>query len=210
MDRIDAQHDHAPPRQDLAWFGEILHRNRFGGAIFCPAGVTVEEALQLARPHAYIRRVIPRVAPEDVAQVPGDARIVSVRLDRPTPEALVILAARGLHAEIDAASWPLPYPLPTGLRLAIDGLPPPGPLPEEVYIKLTGFRLPPDSGRASRLRALLAAPGPDRLMYASNWPNAGGSWKETMAAFTQSLGPMPLPIREQILGGTARAFYGLG
>jgi predicted TIM-barrel fold metal-dependent hydrolase len=46
-------------------------------------------------------------------------------------------------------------------------------------------------------------------MYASGWPHGGGTWKETLAAFTQSLGAMPMALREQLLGGTARDFYRL-
>jgi L-fuconolactonase len=46
-------------------------------------------------------------------------------------------------------------------------------------------------------------------MFASGWPYGGGTWKETLAAFTQSLGAMPIEVREQILGGTAREFYRL-
>ena len=44
-------------------------------------------------------------------------------------------------------------------------------------------------------------------MFATGWPHGGGTWKETIAAFTQSLGAMPMALREQILGATARDFY---
>jgi predicted TIM-barrel fold metal-dependent hydrolase len=47
-------------------------------------------------------------------------------------------------------------------------------------------------------------------MFASGWPHGGGTWKETLAGFTQSLGAMPLEVREQLLGGTARDFYRIG
>jgi predicted TIM-barrel fold metal-dependent hydrolase len=51
--------------------------------------------------------------------------------------------------------------------------------------------------------------GPERVMFASGWPAGEVSWKERLAAFTQSLGPLPMAVREQILGGTAAEFYGL-
>lgn len=53
--------------------------------------------------------------------------------------------------------------------------------------------------------------GPDRLMFGSDWPVclAAGSWKSVLAAFTQSLGPLPQETREKILGGVAARFYGV-
>jgi hypothetical protein len=35
------------------------------------------------------------------------------------------------------------------------------------------------------------------------------TWKESLAAFTQSIGAHSLEVREQLLGGTARGFYGI-
>jgi L-fuconolactonase len=53
--------------------------------------------------------------------------------------------------------------------------------------------------------------GPDRLIFGSDWPVCllAGTWKQVLAAFTQSLGPLPQPIREKLLGGTAQRFYGI-
>jgi L-fuconolactonase len=52
---------------------------------------------------------------------------------------------------------------------------------------------------------------PERLMFGSDWPvcKLAGSWKRVLAAFTQAMGPQPIPVREQILGGTAARFYKL-
>jgi L-fuconolactonase len=36
-----------------------------------------------------------------------------------------------------------------------------------------------------------------------------GTWKEALAAFTQSIGAQPIETREKLLGGTARLFYGI-
>ncbi|MCC6588699.1 MAG: amidohydrolase family protein [Bryobacterales bacterium] len=58
---------------------------------------------------------------------------------------------------------------------------------------------------------LLEAFGPDRLMYGSDWPNCmtTGTWKESLAAFTQALGPQSQETRNKLLGETAAKFYGL-
>lgn len=56
---------------------------------------------------------------------------------------------------------------------------------------------------------LLQGFGPDRLMFGSDWPVClvAGTWKEVLAACTQAMGPQTVEVREQILGGTATAFY---
>lgn len=53
--------------------------------------------------------------------------------------------------------------------------------------------------------------GPDRLMYGSDWPSylPEGTWKEALAAFTQTIGALPMEVREQLLGGTAARFYSI-
>lgn len=86
-----------------------------------------------------------------------------------------------------------------------------------LYVKLTGL-LRPEGLRASVaafapcLRLLVRLFGPGRLMFASGWPFCllgAGKWKESLAAFTQMLGPQPPEVRESILGGAACAFYQL-
>jgi L-fuconolactonase len=53
--------------------------------------------------------------------------------------------------------------------------------------------------------------GPQRLMFGSEWPARlpDVTWKESLAAFTQSIGAQSMPVREQLLGGTAKEFYDL-
>jgi L-fuconolactonase len=53
--------------------------------------------------------------------------------------------------------------------------------------------------------------GMERAMFASDWPVCllAGSWKATLAAFTQSIGAQPIEIREKLLGGNAARFYSL-
>ena len=57
----------------------------------------------------------------------------------------------------------------------------------------------------------LAVFGPERLMFGSGWPASlpEHTWKESLAAFTQSIGAQPVEVREQLLGGTAARFYGI-
>ena len=205
MFRVDAQHSYAPPAQGPEWYGKILARNKFEGSVYVPHEGPLEDALRLAAAHPYIRRVVPRVTPEELVTLPEHPLIVSVHLSQPAPVAMEILRQRNLAAEIDAHFWPFPAPVP----VALDGMPANADLPPNVYVKLTGFRLPATPEQANTLRQLLRAPGPERLMFASGWPYGGGTWKETLAAFTQSLGAMPMALREQLLGGTARDFYRL-
>jgi L-fuconolactonase len=86
-----------------------------------------------------------------------------------------------------------------------------------VFCKISGLlteveQLP---WRAAPIRPFvqhaLAVFGPERLMFGSEWPVRlpDVTWKESLAAFTQSIGAQSLEVREQLLGGTAREFYGL-
>lgn len=205
MFRVDAAHSFAPPNQGPDWFETILARNKFAGSIYCPPDGDIAAALTLASQFPYIRRVVPRLSPAQLDQVPDHPLIVSVHLSDPTPQAIASLARRRLAVEVDIDRWPFPCEIPVALTGMTDSIS----LPTNVYVKLTGFRLPATPDQARRLRQLLRHPGPERVMFASGWPFGGGTWKETLAAFTQSLGAMPIPLREQILGGTAREFYRL-
>lgn len=54
--------------------------------------------------------------------------------------------------------------------------------------------------------------GEGRVLYGSDWPvcmDRGATWKESMACFTQSMGPRTQEYREAILGGAAMEWYGL-
>jgi L-fuconolactonase len=57
----------------------------------------------------------------------------------------------------------------------------------------------------------LAAFGPERLMFGSEWPARlpEVTWKESLAVFTQCIGAQSIEVRERLLGDTARVFYGL-
>jgi L-fuconolactonase len=124
-----------------------------------------------------------------------------------------------------------------GLRLAIDHLASPGfrlgltdewtrgmesaaRLPQ-VFCKISGLLsgLPAEGERLPRSAApmrpfvehALAVFGPERLMFGSEWPVRlpDVTWKESLAAFTQAIGAHSMEVREQLLGETARRFYGI-
>jgi L-fuconolactonase len=85
----------------------------------------------------------------------------------------------------------------------------------QVYCKLSGMitEADPKSCKAEHLKPyvehVMRIFGPDRLMFGSDWPVCmlAGSWKEALAAFTQSIGAQPIEVREKLLGETARNFY---
>jgi L-fuconolactonase len=87
----------------------------------------------------------------------------------------------------------------------------------QVYCKLSGMitEADPKAWIAEHLRPyvkhVMRIFGPDRLMFGSDWPVCllAGTWKEALAAFTQSIGAQPIEIREKLLGDTARRFYGI-
>jgi L-fuconolactonase len=87
----------------------------------------------------------------------------------------------------------------------------------QVYCKLSGMITEggPQACGAQPLRPYVSHVmrifGPDRLMFGSDWPVCmlAGTWKEALAAFTQSIGMQPIEIREKLLGDTARRFYGI-
>jgi predicted TIM-barrel fold metal-dependent hydrolase len=161
----------------------ILSRNRFEGAVARPLLGTPEERQwlrELRAGHAWIRTIVePR---EDVVESSG--------FPETPPEVLAERMARpGAALKIR--------------RLRIDR-----PAENREFVQWAFERF-----------------GPDRLMWASDWPfcmdlgrggSAGaeagrdeiGTWKESLAAFTQALGPRTIETREQILGGTAARVYG--
>jgi L-fuconolactonase len=84
-----------------------------------------------------------------------------------------------------------------------------------VHAKLSGMitEADPTNWKAEDLapfvRHVYGLFGPDRLMFGSDWPVCllAGTWKEVLAAFTQSLGPIPQEDRSKLLGDTAEAVY---
>jgi len=207
--RLDAhQHFTSEYTPDLLW--PILKRNRFDGGIVVCGPADTAFHLELADRYDFIRGVIaaeyvdhpklrgvwgrPPGLPnlvfetDDLASVPAIAeghpgvRIVVQHLGRPHP----------LEAVERAAAYP------------------------NVFGKISGLithcptRWKADDFRPHVQHALRTF-GPHRLMFGSDWPSylPEGTFKEALAAFTQSIGALPLEMREQILGGTAERVYAL-
>lgn len=83
-----------------------------------------------------------------------------------------------------------------------------------VFVKLSGMITEAGANWSAEqlkpfVRHVFGVFGPDRLMFGSDWPVClmAGSWKQTLAAFTQSLGPLPMEVRAKLLGETAARFY---
>ena len=220
--RFTAEH---PPEH----FGPILKRNRFAasvcvvdnedpaslaGADFIGAIVVRAAAgarLDTWRQHPKFRGVLwtgasPQGDPQaretlDLTVRTADLPAV-LRLAEGVPDTQIVLDHLGGPdiAAGDFAEW----------AAAVERL---AALPQ-VYCKLSGLvRLSRAPWKADSLRPYvhhaIRCFGHRRLMFGSGWPDClpEYAWKETLAAFTQALGAATIPIREELLGGTAARFY---
>jgi len=197
----------------------ILKRNRFDGAILVVDGRTVPAT----GPH-----IAGVVVP--LSDWQRDPRVHGVHA--PIADVIPELAeeiALPLDLEIRPADFPalrdLAARLPN-LRIAIDHLARPhyidGPTDDWLRGMESAARLPNVFCKISRpptdvapvrpfVHHALAVFGPSRLMFGSEWPVRlpDVTWKQSLAAFTQSIGAQSMEVREQLLGGTAAAFYGI-
>lgn len=87
----------------------------------------------------------------------------------------------------------------------------------QLYVKLSGMITEADHKTwkapdlAPYVHHVYQLWGPGRCMFGSDWPVCllAGSWKQVLAALTQSLGPLPMNDRSLALGETAMKFYRL-
>jgi len=215
----------------------ILARNRFDRAILVVDGPELPEAGphiagMLVRHGSADGHAL------DQYQKSRRFRGICASLEHGIPAAAEELARRGtpLDIEMRPADFPtllrLAESLPE-LRLAIDHLARPAfhlgitdewwrgmesaaGLPQ-VFCKISGLltevkQLPWSAAPIGPfVQHALAVFGPQRLMFGSEWPVRlpDVTWKESLAAFTQSIGAQSLEVREQLLGGTAGDFYGV-
>jgi L-fuconolactonase len=211
----------------------ILARNRFDGAILLVDGPVLPET----GPH--IAGLIVRGGTAlDAHQKDPRFRGVCAALRDDIAELAEELAHRRIPLDIEMRPGDFPELLRLAdrlpdLRIAIDHLARPafhlGPTAEwlrgmesaarlpNVFCKISGLltevELP---WRAAPIRPFvqhaLAVFGPTRLMFGSDWPVRlpDVTWKESLAAFTQSIGAHSMEVREQLLGGTAAEFYSIG
>jgi L-fuconolactonase len=216
--RIDAHQSFLPGRYLPEHVEHILKRNRFEGAVAVQSGAGVDELrwlLNLAGEHDFVRAVVARA---DIGDLPEHPKLKGVWAQSKIPA----IARRELSVDLVADRSDLP-PLARALEEAPDlrvalvhaqRLAPWGPELDElaanprVRAKLSGMIAP--DGLGDFVPRLLAAFGPDRVMFGSDWPfclKKAGRWKQTLAVFTQSIGAQPMEIREKLLGGAAADFY---
>jgi L-fuconolactonase len=218
----------------------ILKRNRFEGSVVVCHSDDVPFHFELARNHAFIQAVVAwadLTAPDlghtlDAYQRHPKFRgvVSSFGAEFPTT-GLAELERRDLTLDLpDVAPVSRIAGRFPSLRLIVDhlGRPPadPGAWARDVE---AAARHPRVSGKLSGLithvptrwkagdfrpyvQHALRAFGPDRLMFGSDWPAylPEGTFKESLAAFTQSIGPLPEEAREHLLGGTAARVYRIG
>jgi L-fuconolactonase len=229
--RIDS-HQHFTREYLPSLLFPILKRNRFDGSVVVTGRPCVEETrwlLEQAAQHDFIRAVIgwaeladPRVGDTlDEYQRHPKFRGVCYWFTGALPAGLAELSRRGLSLDVSAGFTPALVEAFPDLPVVIDhvgtprGIVPPSAAQHpNVFAKISGLITDaPTQWKAAdfqpAVRAVLAAFGPERVMYGSDWPSylPVGTWKEALAAFTQAIGPQTLETREHLLGGTAHRFY---
>jgi L-fuconolactonase len=207
----------------------ILTRNKFDGALL----VVDDAPFPETGPHI-LGLIVRRLSALDRSPL---IRGLCTSLTEGIPEIAQELAHRGLPLDLEMRPADFPALLHLAerfpnLRIAIDHLARPAfyigisdewlhgmesasRLPN-VYCKISGLLAEgplPWSSTPIRpfVQYALSTFGPRRLMFGSEWPVRlpGVTWKESLAAFTQSIGVNPIEVREQLLGGTAAEFYAI-
>ncbi len=211
----------------------ILARNKFDGAILVVDGPV------LPATGSHIAGLIVRdLSQLDDYQKDPRFRGVCLSISQVDATVAKELARRGIPLDIEMRPGDLPALLRLAesvpdLRLAIDHLARPDfahGLTDEwqtgmesaaripnISCKLSGLLTEveklPWNAQPTRpfVQYALSVFGPPRLMFGSEWPVRlpDVTWKESLAAFTQAIGANPIEVREQLLGGTAAAFYSL-
>ena len=235
--RLDAQHSFSE-RYPLPTLASILKRNRFEGTILtAPQATRPSELAGLPEFVRGVVIRADRMDPRMLDEYQREARFRGLSLG-PTdglPEYLEELERRNLTLDLRDKLGCIPGiadRLPS-LRMAIVHLGSPvvgndgawdrwasaleaAAHAPQVCCKLSGLTgLRESPWRAEDLRPYvehaLAVFGPGRLMFGSGWPAnlPEHTWKESLAAFTQSIGARPMEVREELLGGTAARFYGI-
>jgi L-fuconolactonase len=212
----------------------ILSRNKYEGAIAVSMLDTEAETdwlLELTEDHPWILGVAgPAPLPRWLAHPKFAA--VHVNVSAAARQAVSTAAAAGKAIDLRtneheiAAALQLTEEAPTSARICIVSNIKSGwdPAPWEhlarsprITFKIRGLI---NDAAASGWRADTYRPfiqkilewcGPHRLMYGSDWPRCmyTGTWKESLAVFTQALGAQTIDTRSLILGDNAAAHYAL-
>ena len=215
--RLDAHHSFTE-RYPLIVLETILKRNRFDGSIL------VAEAVDFASLPEFVRGVVIQTDAADPRLLDEYRRDVRFRGVCALACDFADLAACGLTLDFPGPLGAVPAlaELHPGLRIAIPNLGnPEGEFDDRraealaaaahcpnVYCKLSGIV----GNRRQAVEHAIRCFGPERLMFGSNWPAhlPEHAWKASLAGFTQSIGARTIEFREQLLGGTAARFYGIG
>ncbi len=219
--RIDSHHSYSE-RYPLDHLGTILKRNRMDASVLVTA--------EIMEAPEFVRAIVVSADPSDPdfprlldrCQEEPRFKGICCRVDGRIPEGLAELERR--HLTLDLLGSPAPVPALVerfqGLRIAIDHLGAAGQPDDDwardlaqaaqfpqVFCKLSGVAGVP----RVYVRHAIAVFGPQRLMFGSDWPNGlpDITWKASLAAFTQAIGPQTIEFREELLGGTAARFYEL-
>ena len=231
--RIDS-HQHFTREYLPSLLYPILKRNRFDGSVVVASVPSVPETgwlLDLAAEHDFIRAVVgwadladPRVGEVlDQYQRHSKFRGLCYAFDAELPPGLGELERRGLTLDVSAGFTLAIVERYPGLRVVIDHVGTGRGMAAHslarhanAFVKISGLIThAPTRWKAAEfqpaVQAALAAMGPERVMFGSDWPSylPVGTWKEALAAFTQAIGPQTMETREHLLGGTARRFYSL-
>ena len=213
---------------------EVMDRHGVDYVVLSLSGPGVQIEADTARATKLARRCNDRLALETQKRPDRYGGFAHLALQDPSAAADE-LARHGLTLDIEMRPGDFPALLQLAgrlpdLRVAIDHLARPAfqlaPTDEWRYGMESAARLPnvfcKISGlltevelpwRAAAIRPFvqhaLATFGPRRLMFGSEWPVRlpDVTWKESLAAFTQSIGANSIEVREQLLGGTAHDFY---
>lgn len=208
--RIDA-HQFFTPEHTPEHLGPILERNRFEGSIAVARDAAgTRQFLELAERHDFIRGVVgcggeghPKFAGESRFEVADPAAALLLAQQNPGRNIAIVGLGSPPVGREGGDAWA------AAMERAAEC--------PEVFCKASGLlALAPRPSKGDTLRPymqhVLRVFGPRRVMFGSDWPSClpDSIWKETLALFTQAIGAQAMETRDELLGGTAARFYGIG
>ena len=208
--RLDA-HQYFTPQHIPEHLGPILKRNKFDGSIAVARDEQETRRLvELTASHEFIRGVVgagefahPKLVGHLRYEV-EDARAAR-RLADDNPGRRIAILKLGAPPIGGAGSDEWAREMEQAAQSP------------EIFCKANGLlALVPKPWKSEPLRPymqhVLRVFGARRVMFGSSWPEClpDAIWKETLAIFTQAIGAQSLETREELLGGTAQRFYGMG
>jgi L-fuconolactonase len=205
--RLDA-HQSFTPEHIPEHLGPILKRNKFEGSIAVARDAAeTRQFLEFAARHEFIRGVVgcggeghPKFVGDSRFEVEDAAEALRLAQDNTERKIAIVRLGSPPVGREGADAW-----AESIARAAAN---------PRVFCKASGLlSLVPRPWKAEPLRPfvqhVLRAFGPSRVMFGSDWPSClpDAIWKETLAMFTQAIGPQTMDVREELLGGAAARFY---